>query len=213
MPLGLHYRAIAQDQGGLSGHELLFGLVVATEYSVHRFGDWRGASRLRDRYFELDVPGASLHYRRLWGPVVLALELQAAAVFIGVDALALPETRAMPSPPPLPTVTRVDGYNYALGIRLQPRASLTYRNVQLGAELAVVRGSVITVNDRFEERGDYAAGSERRALGLVWVGIGPNSWPARLVVHGSWLQRWGMLGGARAERAELTAAAGLSAVF
>ena len=210
VPLGLHQRAIT---AAMRGHEVLFGLLLATEYTVHRFGEWGGDSRQRDRYFELDVPGATLQYRRLWGPTVLTLELQAAAVFLGVDALALRELRVQPEHPPLPTVARAEGYNYALGVRLQPRASLTYRGFQVGAELAAVRAGVITANDRFEDRADFAHGTEQRALALAWASFGPERWPVRLILHGSWLQRWATLAGARARRAELTAAGGLSVVF
>lgn len=210
MPLGLHYRAIGPDA---RGYELLFGLLLGTEYSVHRFGPWPGPARLRDRYFELDVPGVGLQYRRLWGEVKLALEVQAHAVFVGIDALALPEARALPAAPALPTVTQADGYNYALGVRIEPRASLRYRNFELGLLLAAVRASAITVNDRFEERRDYAHANERRTLGVVSLSVGPDNWPARLTVQGIWLQRWGKLGEASAERAELTAAGGVSAVF
>jgi len=210
VPLGLHYRSIT---AAMSGHELVFGLLLATEYSVHRFGEWSETTRQRDRYFELDVPGANLLYRRLWGATVLTLEMQAAAVFLGVDALALGALRAQPMPPPLPTVARADGYNYALGVRLQPRVSLTHRGLQLGAEVAAVTAGVITVNDRFEDRSDFARGSEQRALALTWVSFGPELWRVRLTVHGSWLQRWATLGGARARRAELTVAGGLSIVF
>jgi hypothetical protein len=210
IPLGLHDRAIT---AGMRGRELLFGLLLATEYAVHRFGEWGASSRQRDRYFELDVPGASLQYRRLWGPTVLTLELQAAAVFLGVDALALRELRALPEPPPLPTVARADGYNYALGVRLQPRVSLSHRGFQVGAELAAVRGSVITANDRFEDRADFAHGTEQRVLAIGWASLGSERWPMRLMLHGSWLQRWATLAGARAQRAELTAAGGLLVVF
>jgi hypothetical protein len=214
MPLGLHQRALTPGKGGLWGHELLFGLVVATEYSVHRFGAWpSGPSRQRDRYFELDIPGASLRYRWHWGALSLTLELQAAAVFVGVDALALPQVRAQLAPPVLPTVTAAEGYAYGLGLRLQPYACLSYRGLQLGAELAAVRAQDITVNDRLAERVDYAQGNERRTLARLWLSAGPAGWPLRLTLQGSWLQRAGVLGGVRAQREELTAAAGFSAVF
>lgn len=210
IPVGLHHRAIS---AAMRGHELLFGLLLATEYTVHRFGEWEESSRLRDRYYELDVPGASLQYRRLWGSTILALELQAAAVFLGVDGLALPELRMMRDRPPLPTVARASGYNYALGVRLQPRVSLTHPWFSVGAELAAVNGGVIRSNDRFEDRSDFARGHEQRAFALAWLSAGPKDWPFRLVLHGTWLQRWATLGGAHAKRAELTAAAGLCAVF
>ena len=210
MPLGLHYRSITPDA---RGYEVLFGLILATEYTVHRFGDWQSASRRRDRYFELNAPGAGLQVRWIWGPAVLTLELQAAAVFVGADALALPELQAQPLPAPLPTVAEADGYNYALGMRLRPCVSLSYRGLEAGAEIAAVRAGVITVHDRFEERDDYAQGSEHRALARAWLSFGPLAWPLRLTIQGSWLQRWGSLGGARARRAELHLGGGLALVF
>lgn len=213
MPLGLHQRSLDQDGSSVRGYEVLFGLVLATEYTVHRFGDWPGPTRQVDRYFELDVPGARLRYRRHWGELTLTLELQAAAVFLGVDALALPAVRALPEPPTLPTVTDAERYTYGIGLRVQPYATLSYRNFQLGAELAGVRSSDITVNDRLAERPDYAQGNELRAVARLWLSAGPDSWPARLTLHGSWLHRAGKLGSVRAQRAELMAAAGLSVAF
>lgn len=213
MPLGLHQRSLNGEAGNLRGHELMFGLLLATEYTVHRFGAWPGPSRQLDRYFELDVPGAGLLYRMHWGGLTLTLELQAAAVFVGVDALALPVLREQPNPQALPTVTAAEGYSYGLGLRLQPYVRLSYRNLQLGAELAAMRASDITSNDRFAERSDYAQGSERRTLARLWLTVGPQRWPVRLTLQGSWLHRGGVLAGTRAQRAELTAAAGLSAAF
>ncbi|HET8938152.1 MAG TPA: DUF3943 domain-containing protein [Polyangiales bacterium] len=210
MPLGLHYRAISLDA---RGYELLFGLLLGTEYSVHRFGPWPGPWGLRDRYFELDMPGVGLQYRRLWGEVKLALEVQAHAAFVGIDALALAQARALPVAPTLPTIVRADGYNYALGVRIEPRASLSYRNIELALLLAAVRAQAITVNDRFEERSDYARDNERRTLAKLWFSVAPDNWPVRLTVQGVWLERWGQLGSASARRAELTAAGGVSAVF
>jgi hypothetical protein len=209
MPLGLHQREIH----GAYGHELVFGMLTGTEYSVHRFGQWGADTQLRDRYFELDVPGASLGYRLLYGETTLALELQASAAFVAVDAIALPEYGSVGALARLPAVTRADGYNYAVGARLQPRVSLSYRGLQLGFDLAAVRAQAITVGDRFEDRKDYITGNERRTLATGWLRIGPSRWPLRVLVQASWLQRWGALAAARAERAELSVRAGLSLVF
>ena len=213
VPFGLHYRAISRIDDGRRGSELLFGLLVGTEYVVHRFSQWQAATRLRDRYFELDVPGVSFEYRLLFGESVLSLELQTGVAFVAVDALALPEFRKLAQQPPLPTITHADGYNYAFGFRLQPRISWRYRGLQVGAELAAVRATAVTFGDRTEERLDYAHADERRTLATVWVRIGPEAWPLRFTFQAAWLQRAAVLAGARAERAELSLLAGLSAVF
>jgi hypothetical protein len=210
MPLGLHARSIAP---GPHGQELLFGLLTETEYSVHRFGQWSGDTQLRDRYFELDVPGVSLIYRILRGETVLALELQACAAFVAVDAIALPEFRALGSVRDLPAVTRADGYNYGLGVRLQPRASLTYRGFAIGVDVSAVRAHGITWGDRYQAHAHYASGNERRTIASGWLRIGPASWPVRLTLNIEWLQRWGALDGVHAQRAELSTRAGLGAVF
>lgn len=87
-----------------------------------------------------------------------------------------------------------------------------------GLGLAAVGGAVglgvaVWATQDMAERADYAQGSERRTLARLWLSAGPTSWPVRLVIKGSWLHRAGVLGGTQAQRAELTAAAGLAAVF
>ena len=210
LPFGVHTRSITP---GPYGHEWVFALLTAMEYGVHRFGQWRSDTQLRDRYFELDVPGVSLAYRVLHGQTRLAFELQAGAAFVAVDALALPEYGALSGARPLPAVTRTDGYNYGVGVRLTPRVSVTHRGLALGFELSAMRARAITFGDRFEESIDYAGGNERRTLATGWLRIGPQHWPVRLTLHAEWLQRWGTLDAARARRAELSTRAGIAAVF
>jgi hypothetical protein len=139
--------------------------------------------------------------------------MQAYPVFLGIETFALPAARALPSRLPLPSVTEAQGYSYALGVRLQPRIRFTYRGFEAAIELASVRAGAIMVRDRFMDRPDYARGAERRTQAGVWLGLGPDAWPARIFVHSSLLHRAGSLGPARAARAELAVATGLYAVF
>lgn len=210
MPFGLHQRAIDEQR---HGYELVFGLLTMTEYSVHRFGEWNALSELRDRFFEIDMPGVSLGYRRLWGDLVLALELQACAAFVGVDALALPQYHELSNPRELTSIARTDGYNYAIGVRLLPRARLTYRWFVLGLELSALRVRAVTIDDRYTSHAPLAPDNERRTIATAWVNVGPEHWPVRLTLQAEWYERWGELDAARAQRAELSTRAGITALF
>lgn len=208
VPVGLHFRDI--DQG--YGHEVLFGLLLATEYSVHRF-DAAGPSPSIDRVFTLDAPGVSIAYRRHQGGARFEAELQTSATLAGVEAFAMAEYLREGSLDALPSVARAAGYNHALGLTVSPRVRWIARGVEAGVELKTTQLWGITALDRSPERQSDVSIFEARRRASAWVSFGPLFWNLRLSLRGSALQRWGTLAEARAERTELRASAGVDAVF
>jgi hypothetical protein len=212
LPIGLHYRKLQLGRGGLRGYELLFGLLLDTEYTVHRFAWSQPEARQSDRFFELDVPGVGFVYRRALGRVALEAELQATVAMLGIDALARPQyLLSHPGGEELASVAHNEGYNYVIGLRVSPRVRLTWDGLELAAELAAVRGMVITENDRYAQPKHYADGSEQRMFGNLWLSWGPARWPLRAYVLGSLLQRVSRIDTTEATRTELRALMGLGA--
>lgn len=207
---GLHHRSLAGHGSITYGHETLLGLLLGTEYSVHRYAAAAGVLQ-RDRAFVLDVPGVSLSHRRSFGDTRLELELQASVALAGVDAFALPEYLRHSSADDLTSVARANRYNYAAGISLRPRLRLLAPVYELGAELMAFRLGIITAQDRYPERRSHVSGTEQRTRANLWLGLGPRSWPLRVVLAASFSRRAGALGASRAAISELALSAALEA--
>lgn len=208
VPVGLHYRDIDRDYG----HEALFGLLLATEYSVHRY-DAAGLTPSIDRVFTLDAPGVSIAYRRLQGGTRFEAELQTSVTLAGVEAFAMAEYLREGSVDALASVARANGYNHALGLTVSPRVRWIARDVEAGAELKTTELWGIRALDRDPDRESDVSVFEARRRASAWVSFGPVLWSLRLSLRGSALQRWGTLADARAERTELRASAGVDALF
>ena len=83
------------------------------------------------------IPGVGLRYRQLIGEVVLTLELQIHAAYLGIDALAISEAHALPSSHALPTLADASGYNQLLAERRTRRLA---RSIQAQCQMvAAVR--------------------------------------------------------------------------
>jgi hypothetical protein len=212
IPFGLHYRALEPARSGLRGYEVLFGVLVGTEYDLHRFVTQRGPA-LQDRFFAIDLPGAALRYRRSLGNAHLDLELQASVALAGVDAFALPVYLRSNSLDDLTSIARAHHYNYGAGFRVAPRARFVSEWVEVGAELASTVVAVINAQDRNQTQ-SQVAGSERRTRAKLWLSVAPHALnPWRLTLQAGLLHRAGSLAAAHAERTELALLAALEAVL
>jgi hypothetical protein len=209
--LGLQYRSLARSSEGLSGDEVLLGLLVGTEYDMHRFGV--GAEQQHDRYFALDVPGVSMAYRRFMGAIRLELELQTSVALAGIDPFALPEYLVVNSIEDLATVARDQRYNYAAGLRVNPRARLIGSWFEVGVDFAGTRLWVINQLDRRPDRQSHVSVSELRSGASAWLSAGPRSWPLRFRLTGDVLQRSGVIANTHADRAELRVSGGVEVVL
>lgn len=212
IPFGIHYRDLAPSRAGLYGYEVLFGLLVGTEYDVHRFLTHRGPTS-QDRFFAIDLPGAALLYRRAAGHAHLDLELQASVALAGVDAFALPVYVRSNSLDELTSIARAHHYNYGAGFRVAPRARFACDWFDAGAELASTVVALITAQDRNRYQ-SHVAGSEQRTRAKIWLSVAPRETsPFRLTLEAGLLHRSGQLADARAERTELQLLGALEAAL
>jgi hypothetical protein len=209
--LGFQLRSIARSSAGLSGDEMLLGLLVGTEYDMHRFGV--AADQRHDRYFALDAPGVSIDYRHFMGTLRLEVELQTSLALAGIDPFALPEYLVVDSIEDLATVARDQRYNYAAGLRINPRARLIGRWFEVGVDLLGIRLSVINQLDRRPDRQSHTSIGELRSSASAWLSAGPRHWPLRFRVSADVLQRSGMIADARASRSELRLMGGVEVVL
>ncbi len=211
VPFGVHYRDLSPGAGGLWGHELVFGLLIRTEYSAHQYEHRPGAGA--DQWFAVDAPGMSLSYRRHAGCVRWEAELEVSPSFAGVEQFALDAYLQHASIDTLSSVARAHGYNYGGGVRVHPRARFSSEFAQVTLDFEAVRVWAINDFDRQPERESRIAGSEGRRKAVLWVSLGRRDWPLRLSVLGSFLQRWGELDTTLVSRTELRLGGGVDAVF
>lgn len=209
IPFGLHYRSLAADGGGLHGFELTFGLLLASEYSVHRF--MVSSAPERDRYFALDAPGVSLEVRGWFGATRLELQLQTSLALAGLDTFALRPYVAQASADTLTSIARANQYNYAVGFRLGPRMRLVGRWFEVGAALSVIRLELITGRDRHSQQQSIVQGEEQRSWAEAWFSAGPRGWPLRFTLSATLLHRAGRLGLSSKGHSELRWLGGLEA--
>jgi hypothetical protein len=209
--LGFQLRSLARSSGGLYGDEMLLGLLAGTEYDMHRFGV--AADQRHDRYFALDAPGVSLAYRHFMGTLRLEVELQTSVALAGIDPFALPEYLVVDSIEDLATVARDQRYNFAAGLRVNPRARLIGRWFEAGVDLLATRLWVVNQLDRRPDRQSHVSIGELRSGASAWFSAGPRRWPLRFRVSGDVLQRSGMIADARASRSELRVMGGFEVVL
>jgi hypothetical protein len=209
VPLGWHRRSIeGVADGHRTGDELLLGMLLGTEYAVHRFD---ASTAGKDRIFLMQGPGAVMLYRRHAGSLRFEGELQASPTIAGIEAFALGVYTG--SSDRLPSIAALQGYNYAGGLTLFPRARLYLPSIELGAELSATRVWAITAMDRYSASGTRLSSSEGRYLGSGWITFGPSAWPVRPSLRGSGLHRFGSIRSARATRTEWRLGAGVGAVL
>ncbi len=213
VPIGMHYRKLddTADAGRLVGYELLFGLFIATEYSAHRYD--RSTTGTPDYFFSLDVPGMSLEYRRHTSSFCLELDLQVSPTLAAVSVFALEPYLTHGSRERLTAVTRAQGYNYAAGFTVRPRARLISKCVEVGVDLRGARLWGIDDVDRSPAQQSHLVENEARRSGRLWVSLGRLSWPLRLTTTFAVLERWGTLADARLARAEIALSESLDARF
>jgi len=213
VPVGLHYRKLLGNESfDASGREILFGLLVATEYSVYRYNRAPGSGM--DKYFALDFPGASVTYVQRSSGQRLELDFRASTTLAGVDAFGLPEYAMHASPDTLTTVAARRGYNYAAGFSLQPRVRLIRKYVEVGADLKATQVWAIRMFDRSIEHQSDVAVVEQRRYANVWVRLAPvPSLPWRVSLSGRLLQRAGSVATFRRSRTDLRLMASVEAVL
>jgi hypothetical protein len=210
VPTGLHYRDLAATRGEVVGHELVFGLLLGTEYALHRR---TGAANALDRVFLVDAPAATVGWLLRGTGFSLDVALDAGATLAGVSAFALGEYKARYPTSDLAGVTRLQGYSHALGLALAPRARLELENAELGFEGRSDRFFALRVLDPGRDAHGMTPIFESRRRGELWLAVGPpGGLPrARFFVDG--YQRSGVTGEAQKSLDEVALGASLDGTF
>jgi len=183
---GLYWRDLAEDAGGLSGHDLVVSLTAGYRADMHFY---RGAPDRIDRLMLVEAPGLGLSWRPHLDGLRLDLLLELAPAFGGVTPAALSAWLASNPAETLAAVTRLHGYAFAWGGVAAPALELRWRALALGgsARLEALRAlkapdpdpaaspsSVSTVDLRLETR--------------AWLSL---DLPLRgLTLSAAWERRW-----------------------
>lgn len=211
VPAGLYYTNLGASSGGaLGGREVMLGLLVGSEYSLHRQVRPAGAW---DRIFVVDAPASRFSFAWQAGAVRLDITLDGGATFAGVTTFALGRLRAGFEREELASVTKAHGYSHALGFALAPRMRLRLDGAELGLEARGDRFFALRALDPTRVAHGMTPIYDTRRRGEVWLSVGPSSGVARATFFADAYQRYGVAGEARADQRELGCGGRLEAAF
>lgn len=211
VPAGLYYRNVSANAGRtLRGREFMVGLLVGSEYSLHRqvrpAGPW-------DRIFVVDAPASRFSLALHGGAVRLDVTLDGGATFAGVTTFALARFESGFEREELASVTTAHGYSHALGFALAPRVRLRLDGAELGLDARADRFFALRALDPTRSAHGMTPIYETRRRGEVWLSVGPPSGVTRATFFADVYQRSGVAGEAHAEQRELGCGGRLEAVF
>jgi hypothetical protein len=210
VPAGLHFRDVRASGSGTAGQEALLGLLVQTEYALHRRERPAGAF---DRVFLIEAPASTVAWRMRQGSLSLDLSLDAGTTLAGVSTFALREYLSRHSAADLASVTRQQGYSHAFGFAVAPRVRLRLDTAEFGAEARSDRFSALRVLDPLRAAHGMTPIFETRRRGQLWLSIGPRGGVPRATFFVEGYQRVGQVGDATREQRELAVGGSLDAVF
>lgn len=170
---GAQYRAHSLQVSPLHrGDRAVFGVVVGTQYSLHRYL-YRGPL---DNVFLVDAPAVTVRLSGRRPGYGFELALDAGGTFGGMSALALPDYQREHADEGLTTIARNQGYNYVVGVALIPRARLELEGVELGLSARSERVTAIRVLDRYATSPGTATvpDGELRRRASLWLSLGPR---------------------------------------
>jgi len=197
---GVQYRSLLDGGSLLSeGDRVLFGVVVGTQYSLHRYA----ISSLMDDVFLIDAPAVTVRLSGRRPDYRFSLALDTGATLGGMSAFALDAYRRQRGDLGLTSVAREHGYNYVAGFTLAPRATLELEGAELGIS---ARGERVTAFRVFDRYADASSGiapiHELRRRASLWLSVGPRT-GIRFTLSTEALERSGSIGNVQASSAEL----------
>lgn len=210
MPGGWYSKDVeVGPDGRLRGSELLTGLYLSAEYTLHDYD--RDGRRPRDRIALVGAGGAvaqTVHAGRL----TLRTRLEILGDFAGVEAYALPEYQRASGDLGLTSVMRNHHYYHAYGATVRPRLEAALGRFDAGGE---ARFDAFRAIDRLAVEGPVpseVAAADRRVSARTWIGVRP--WRhLRVSLSGELGERAGDVGFAHASRTEAGAHLGTELVF
>jgi hypothetical protein len=206
-----HYRQNYRrdDAGDLRGGGLFLGFATAFDY-----GTRLRQNRREDRIGSADVLGFMMELTRRGGGYWLRLEGMAFGDFALVDSFALERYRVDHPLDGIKTVLREQGYYYALGTTLWPRARVGYRAWELGVDIKADFFTSIDARDRNQERlTKDVHTTDIQATSRAWVGYHPRILPVRLSISIERERRSGTIDGVSDSVVDVRALSGVAVVF
>lgn len=209
--VGSYVRDLDGDGDVRHGHDLFLAGTVGYEYGLHRWnlraGD--GANRIT----LVRLPGLSLRARWFAGPWTVALGLDSALTFGGVQPFGAQHPFSLPVGSTLPVVYLVSGYYYAIGFRGAPSVEVRHGGAAAGVALWVDLLTGITQPEIVAPRGSPVRLDDQRWLTSAWVRWRVSEPGLEVGVVLQWRSRSGSVDTVRASEQERSAVGNLGVTF
>ena len=201
-------------RGGSPGPGLadrgLFGVVVGTQYSLHRYA----TAEALDSVFLVDAPAVTVRWTGRRAGYSFELGLDAGATFGGMDAFALDAYRKREGDGGLTTIAKQQRYNYVLGVALVPRLRLQLAGAELGLSARSERVVGLRFLDRYADSAHTGTApvSEQRRQAWLWLSLGPAT-GVRLTFSVEAGDRHGSIGASQKSQNDVGLGLGLGAAL
>lgn len=199
------------DGHGRHGWDLLLAGTVGYEYGLHRWNLEAGGEA--NRITLVRLPGLSARARWFSGQWAVALGLDAALTFGGVQPFGVQPPFALPVGSTLPVVYLVSGYYYAIGFRGAPSLEVRRGGVAAGVGLSVDLLTGITQPQVVSTPGSLVRLDDQRWLTSAWARWRVSEPGLEVGVVLQWRSRSGSVDENRASQQERSVAGNLGVTF
>jgi hypothetical protein len=209
---GVYLREIdgSAEEPTPTGWDLLVGGTVGYEYGFHR---WDLRSPDVNRIALVRLPGLSIRPRLFAGSMSVALGLDAALTFGGVQPLALQQPASFPVGTAFPPVLLGQGYYFALGFRLAPSLEFRYGPAAAGAAACLDLLTGLTDPNVVAIPGRMAYLADQRTLVTAWARWRVPDPSIEFALAFLWRSRSGSADEVRASQQERSVVGSLGVVF
>jgi hypothetical protein len=207
---GLYQRDLDGPAERRSGWDFLIGLTSGYEYGYHR---WDLASGALDHISLVRLPGLTFRPRLLAGDWAVALDLDAALTFGGVQPFGLSQPATFPIGTAFPPVLLVQGYYFALGLRLAPSLEVRFGPLAAGGAVCLDLLTGLTQPNVVTLPGTMADLSDERLLASAWARWRVPDPPLEAALSFQWRSRSGSANAVSASEHERTVLGRLGIVF
>lgn len=213
MPVGFYRRRGAIDASGkLRGETFLVGPMVGYEYGMHDYD--RDRRQRRDQVGLVNLGGPTFEYRMENGPLRFRSALDTGLDFAGVHSYGLPAYLTSQRIEDLSGVIGSEGYYFAWGVTVAPRAEVWFGPFGLGAGARFDRFEAILGLDDSRQltQTKNVSRFDRRGEAHGWLAMSLlKHWKLEVSAFGR--ERSGTVGNAGSHRSERGVSAMLGAVF
>jgi len=207
---GVYLRDIEGTVEDPTGWDLLVGGSAGYEYGFHR---WDLRTGDVNRIALVRLPGVSIRPRVFAGMTSVAMGLDAALVFGGVQPFALQQPAAFPVGTAFPPVLLGQGYYFALGLRLAPSVEVRHGPAAVGVAMwvdlltGITGPNVVAVPGRMADLGD------QRSLVTTWARWRVPEPSIEFALAFQWRARSGSANEVRVSEQERSVVGSLGVVF